>query len=37
MNNKNLVLVNENEPLWDLDVSKVKLKNRISLLKGKDK
>lgn len=35
MNDKTLVIVNENEPLWNLDVSKLKLKTRISLLKGK--
>lgn len=37
MNDKTLVIVNENEPLWNLDVSKLKLKTRISLLKEKDK
>ncbi|WP_261511749.1 NUMOD4 domain-containing protein [Chryseobacterium paludis] len=35
MNDKTLVIVNENEPRWNLDVSKLKLKTRISLLKGK--
>lgn len=37
MNDRALVIVNENEPLWDLDISKLKLKTRNSLLKRKDK
>ncbi|SMO72397.1 NUMOD4 motif-containing protein [Chryseobacterium rhizoplanae] len=35
MNNKTLVVINENQPIWDFDISKLKLKTRISLLKGK--
>ncbi|MFS4432177.1 NUMOD4 domain-containing protein [Chryseobacterium sp. S90] len=35
MNNKTLIIINENQPIWDFDISKLKLKTRISLLKGK--
>lgn len=35
MNDKNQVVVNENEPIWDLNISKLRLCSRISLFIGK--